>query len=166
MANEKNEKKSASWQKYLAIALCAVIGVAANLTTDLQKEWFGRVVIGGPMLALLVTMIICNLVPRISKSFKEGTTFCAKQFLNWGIIATGGTLSFSAILGTGVKALPLIIFNIFLAFAVAILVGRQHLRPGGRRHLHLRRHRHRHPEPHHQGQGGGDCLCHGGHLPL
>ena len=145
MANEKNEKKSASWQKYLAIALCAVIGVAANLTTDLQKGWFGRVVIGGPMLALLVTMIICNLVPRISKSFKEGTTFCAKQFLNWGIIATGGTLSFSAILGTGVKALPLIIFNIFLAFAVAILVGRK-LGVSGNTSVLV---------------GGGTCICGG-----
>lgn len=82
MASEKKESKNTSWQKYLAIALCAVIGVGANLTTDLQKEWFGRVVMGGPMLALLVTMIICNLVPTISKSFKEGTTFCSKQFLN------------------------------------------------------------------------------------
>ena len=49
------------------------------------------------MLALLVTMIVCNLVPSVSKGFKEGTTYCSKQFLNWGIIATGGTLSFAAI---------------------------------------------------------------------
>ena len=125
--NQNNTKKQINpiVFKILAIVLCAIIGVLANLSTSLQKEWFGRTVIGGPMLALLITMIICNLLPSVNKEFKEGTSFCAKKFLNWGIILTGGTLSFSAILGTGVKALPLIIFNIFLSFTVAILVGKK-----------------------------------------
>ena len=113
------------WGKVLAIVLCVIIGVLANLSTDLQKQWFHRVVIGGPMLALLVSMILCNILPSISKEFKEGTTYCSNQFLNWGIIATGGTLSFAAILGTGVRALPLILFNILLAFTVALLVGKK-----------------------------------------
>ena len=60
--------------------LCIVVGVLANESTTLQAKWFHRIVIGGPMLALLVTMIICNLVPNISKGFKEGTTYCSKQF--------------------------------------------------------------------------------------
>lgn len=118
-------KSSIKWGKWLAIVLCIVIGVLANMSTDLQKEWFGRTIIGGPMLALLVSMIACNLLPSVSKDFKEGTTYCSKQFLNWGIIATGGTLSFAAIMGTGVRALPLIIFNILLSFTVAILVGKK-----------------------------------------
>lgn len=118
-------KNGVKWGKALAIVLCIIIGVLANQSTTLQKAWFGRAVIGGPMLALLVSMIACNLLPAISREFKEGTTYCSKQFLNWGIIATGGTLSFTAILGTGVKALPLIVFNILLSFAVAILAGRK-----------------------------------------
>ena len=118
-------KDGANWGKTLAIVLCVIIGVLANQSTALQKAWFGRTVIGGPMLALLVSMIACNLLPSISKEFKAGTTYCSKQFLNWGIIATGGTLSFAAILGTGVKALPLIIFNILLSFTVAILMGKK-----------------------------------------
>lgn len=113
------------WGKVLAIVLCVVIGVLANMSTDLQARLFHRTVIGGPMLALLVSMILCNLLPTVSKEFKEGTTYCSKQFLNWGIIATGGTLSFAAILGTGVRALPLILFNILLAFTVALLVGKK-----------------------------------------
>lgn len=119
------KKNGVNYEKILAIVLCVVIGVLANLSTDLQKTWFSRTVIGGPMLALLVSMIICNIIPSISKGFKEGTTYCSKQFLNWGIIATGGTLSFAAILGTGVKALPLIVFNILLSFTVALLVGKK-----------------------------------------
>ena len=114
-----------SKKKYGAILLCLVIGFLATKSTDLQSAAFGRVVMGGPMVALLVSMIICNIIPTLDKDFKEGTTYSSKQFLNWGIILTGGTLSFASILGTGVKALPLILFNICLSFAVALLVGRK-----------------------------------------
>lgn len=96
-----------SKKKYGAIALCLIIGFLATKSTDLQSSVFGRVVMGGSMVALLVSMVICNLIPSVDKSFKEGTTYCSKQFLNWGIILTGGTLSFADIMGTGVKALPL-----------------------------------------------------------
>ena len=108
-----------------AIALCLIIGFLATKSTDLQSSMFGRVVMGGPMVALLVSMIICNIMPALDKDFKEGTTFSSKKFLNWGIILTGGTLSFSAILGTGVNAFPLILFNICLSFAVAMFMGRK-----------------------------------------
>lgn len=125
MHMNKNKHADMNLDKALAIILCAVVGVLANMSTDLQKARFGRTVIGGPMLALLFSMIVCNLLPSISKGFKDGTSYCAKKFLNWGIIATGGTLSFAAILGTGVRALPLILFNILLSFTVALLAGRK-----------------------------------------
>ena len=112
-------------KKYGAIILCLVIGYLATVSTDLQSSAFGRVVMGGPMVALLVSMIACNIIPKLDKDFKAGTTFASKKFLNWGIILTGATLSFADILGTGVKALPLIIFNILLAFTVALLVGKK-----------------------------------------
>lgn len=112
-------------KKYGAIALCLVIGFLATQSTSLQDSVLGRTVIGGPMVALLVSMIACNLIPKLDKDFKAGTTFASKKFLNWGIILTGATLSFADILGTGVKALPLILFNILLSFTVAILVGRK-----------------------------------------
>lgn len=114
-----------SKKKYGAIVLCLVIGFLATKSTELQESLFGRTVMGGPMVALLVSMIICNIIPSLDKDFKEGTTYCSKQFLNWGIILTGGTLSFADIMGTGVKALPLILFNICLSFAIAMLVGRK-----------------------------------------
>lgn len=98
---------SSSSKKYGAIALCLVIGLLATLSTSLQDSLLGRMVIGGPMVALLVSMITCNLLPKLDKDFKSGTTFASKKFLNWGIILTGATLSFADILGTGVKALPL-----------------------------------------------------------
>lgn len=116
---------NSSTKKYGAIALCLVIGFLATQSTTLQDTLFGRTVIGGPMVALVVSMIACNLIPKLDKDFKAGTTFASKKFLNWGIILTGATLSFADILGTGVKALPLIIFNICLSFTVAMLVGKK-----------------------------------------
>lgn len=112
-------------KKYGAIALCLVIGLLAHKSTDWQSAAFGRTVMGGPMVALLVAMIICNLIPKLDKDFKAGTTFASKKFLNWGIILTGATLSFADILGTGVKALPLILLNICISFAVALIVGKK-----------------------------------------
>lgn len=122
MSKKQNSK---NYGKAFAIILCLIIGAFANQSTSLQKALLGRTVIGGPMLALLFTMILCNLLPTVSKEFKEGTTYCSKQFLNWGTIATGGTLSFAAILGTGVKALPLIIINVLLSFSVALFIGKK-----------------------------------------
>lgn len=116
---------NSSTKKYGAIALCLVIGFLATQSTTLQDNMLGRTVIGGPMVALLVSMIACNLIPSLDKDFKAGTTFASKKFLNWGIILTGATLSFADIMGTGVKALPLILFNIALSFTVAILVGKK-----------------------------------------
>ena len=115
----------ASSKKYGAIALCLIIGLLVTWSTSLQGSLLGRTVIGGPMVALLVSMIICNLIPSLNKDFKAGTTFASKKFLNWGIILTGATLSFADIMGTGVKALPLILFNILLSFTVALLVGKK-----------------------------------------
>ena len=98
---------NSSGKKYGAIVLCLIIGLLATLSTSLQDSLLGRTVIGGPMVALLASMIACNLLPKLDKDFKSGTTFASKKFLNWGIILTGATLSFADILGTGVKALPL-----------------------------------------------------------
>ena len=50
-----------------AIALCLIIGFLATKSTDLQSSMFGRVVMGGPMVALLVSMIICNIMPALDK---------------------------------------------------------------------------------------------------
>ncbi|MBO5751144.1 MAG: putative sulfate exporter family transporter [Kiritimatiellae bacterium] len=140
-----SEKKSV-FQTVLAVVLCALIGIVAQNSAGMQKAAFGRVVVGGPMLALLISMIACNLLPGISKEFKEGTSYCAKKFLNWGIIATGGTLSFASIMGTGVKALPLIIFNIVVSFGVALIVGRKILKVSSSTSTLV---------------GGGTCICGG-----
>lgn len=65
---------NASTKKYGAIGLCLVIGLLATWSTSLQDSLLGRTVIGGPMVALLVSMIACNLMTNVDKDFKAGTT--------------------------------------------------------------------------------------------
>jgi hypothetical protein len=64
-----NESKNSVFQMVAAIVLCVVIGILAQNSAGLQKATFGRVVVGGPMLALLVSMIACNALPKLSKGF-------------------------------------------------------------------------------------------------
>jgi uncharacterized integral membrane protein (TIGR00698 family) len=140
------EKKTNGIYLVLAVLLCLGIALASQYSIGLQKAAFGRVVIGAPMLAFAISMILCNILPSLNKGFKDGTSFCAKKFLNWGIIATGGTLSFASIMGTGVKALPLIILNIFISFAVALWFGKKVLKVSSNTSTLV---------------GGGTCICGG-----
>lgn len=106
-------------KSYLAIAVCVFIAVISTYLGGLQN------VIGAPMIGLFIGMLLVNLIPTIDKNFKKGTTFAGKKCLNIGIILAGATLNFTQILGYGAKALPLIIFNICLAFTVAFFVGKK-----------------------------------------
>lgn len=106
-------------KSYFAIGVCTVIAIIATYLGGLQN------VIGAPMIGLFIGMLIVNILPSVDKDFKKGTTFAGKKCLNIGIILAGATLNFTQILGYGAKALPLIIFNICLAFTVAFFVGKK-----------------------------------------
>lgn len=106
-------------KKLLAIIVCIIIAVAATFLGGMQK------VVGAPMLGLLIGMAVVNTMPSLDKDFKSGTSFAGKKFLNLGIIITGATLNFNQILGLGAKAMPLLLFNMGLAFIIAFTVGKK-----------------------------------------
>lgn len=103
---------------YIGIILCLAVGLAATWLGGLQHF------IGGPMIGLFLGVIIANLAPALVAKTKKGAQFCSKILLKVGIILAGGTLSFKAVLGVGMTALPMAAFNICLSFATAILVGK------------------------------------------
>lgn len=106
-------------KSYFAIIICVIIAIIATYLSGLQN------VIGAPMIGLFIGMLIVNFLPTVDKDFKKGTTFVGKKCLTTGIVLVGATLNFTQILGYGAKALPLIIFNICLAFTVAFFVGKK-----------------------------------------
>ena len=101
------------------VALCLAGGLLAMCLGGLQN------VIGGPMIGLFLGIILCNALPAsfIGRT-KSGAKFSSKYLLKLGIILAGGTLSFDVIIGVGKSSLPISIFNICLAFAAALLIGR------------------------------------------
>lgn len=105
-------------KKNIAIVVCLLLALVATFLADKQQ------IIGGPMIGLLIGIFLVNVLPDLGKDFKAGTKWAGKKFLNLGIILAGATLNFQKVLGYGTKAIPLVLFNMALAFAVAILVGR------------------------------------------
>ncbi len=103
---------------YIGILLCLLLGLLATWLGGLQH------IIGGPMIGLFLGVILANAVPALVSKTKIGAQFCSKILLKAGIILAGGTLSFKAVLGAGLTALPMAAFNICLSFATAILVGK------------------------------------------
>ena len=126
-------------KKTMAIILCLVVALVATYLGTIQN------IIGAPMIGLFIGMLILNLGPSLDKEFKAGTSFAGKKFLKWGIILAGATLNFGQVLGYGAMAMPIIIFNIFLSFGVAYVVGKQLDLSSNTRIL----------------VGGGSCICGG-----
>lgn len=106
-----------SMSMLIGIGICVILAVLATYLGGIQN------IIGAPMLGLFIGMIVSNFIKPATGDYKVGTTYVSKKFLNFGIILTGATLSFREILGFGAKTLPLITFNIALAFSVAHLIG-------------------------------------------
>ena len=101
------------------LIVCLVAAVVATFLAGLQ-HW-----VGGPMLGLVIGILLANLLPsKFVSKCKKGATFSSKVILRAGIIITGGTLSFSTIVGAGSSALPYIILSIIFAFITACLVGK------------------------------------------
>lgn len=101
------------------LIVCLIAAIAATFLAGLQ-HW-----VGGPMLGLVIGILLANLLPAafVGKC-KKGAAFSSKVILRAGIIITGGTLSFTTILGAGSSALPYIILSIIFAFITACLVGK------------------------------------------
>lgn len=101
------------------LIVCLVAAAAATFLAGLQ-HW-----VGGPMLGLVIGILLANLLPGafVSKC-KKGAAFSSKVILRAGIIITGGTLSFTTIVGAGSSALPYIILSICFAFITACIVGK------------------------------------------
>lgn len=104
-----------------------VYGFVLCLLTALLAMWLGGLqhFVGAPMLGLFLGIIIANTLPeKLLARFRKGAGFSSKYMLKAGIILAGGTLNFSAVLGVGLSALPIIIFNILLSFLAAHLIGK------------------------------------------
>ena len=89
------------------LVVCLLAAFAAMKLAAFQN------MIGAPMIGLFIGILIANLCSgKILDKLKKGASFASKYLLKVGIIITGATLNFKVVVGVGLSALPLIIFNI------------------------------------------------------
>lgn len=108
----------------LGIIVCIIIAALATFLGGLNFGSFSLEVIGAPVFAILIGMIITLIVPKfaVSENFKTGIKFTSKKILQWAVIILGFSLNLGTIFAVGSKSLPVIISTISTSLIVAFLM--------------------------------------------
>lgn len=108
----------------LGIIVCALI---AGISTALGKIQIGNVsleVIGAPVFAILIGMLITLIKPTISSNelFQSGIKFTSKKILQWAVVILGFSLNLGTIATVGTQSLPVILCTISTSLITAFLM--------------------------------------------
>ncbi|WP_099468716.1 YeiH family protein [Konateibacter massiliensis] len=98
-------------------ALCTILAIPSWL---LGKAY---PIIGGPIIAILIGMIITLLIKDKSR-YEAGIKFISKTLLECAVILLGFGLNLSVILETGKQSLPIIISTITTSLVIAYVLHR------------------------------------------
>ena len=106
------------------ILLCVVIAAAATLLSSLNIGSFSLEVVGAPVFAILIGMIITLIAPTLAEkdSLKQGIKFSSKKILQWAVIILGFSLDLGTIASVGGKSLPVIISTISISLIVSYIM--------------------------------------------
>lgn len=110
----------------LGIILCIAIAAVSTLLGSLSIGSFSLEIIGAPVFAIILGMLINLAVPKLpsNNSLKYGIKFTSKKILQWAVIILGFTLDLNKILEVGGKSLPVIISTILISLIVAFVLMR------------------------------------------
>jgi len=108
------------------VALCALIAAVATLLGGLSLGSFSLEIIGAPVFAILIGMVLTLCLPALagSASMKDGIKFTSKKILQWAVIILGFSLNLGTIAKVGSKSLPVIISTIATSLIVAAVLRR------------------------------------------
>ena len=106
------------------IVLCAVIAGVATLLGKITIGSYSFEVIGAPVFAILIGMIITMIRPQFAahKCVAGGIRFSSKKILQWAVIILGFSLNLGTIVKVGAKSLPVILSTITISLVVAWLM--------------------------------------------
>ena len=97
------------------IALCLLIALPAWAL----GQWLP--VVGGPVFAILIGMVITLLMPR-KDWCRSGVTFTSKKVLQYAVVLLGFGMNLSEILAKGKQSLPIILSTISISLIVAFVL--------------------------------------------
>lgn len=88
-------------------------------------------VIGGPVFAIIIGMVLALLVPgRAGEPLAAGVKFTSKKVLQWAVILLGFGLNLAQIAQVGMTSLPIIVATIATSLIVAYVLHRALKIPG------------------------------------
>lgn len=108
----------------IGIILCAAIAGLATFIASLSIGSFSLELIGAPVLAILIGMLITLVAPQVAKSefFAGGIKFTSKKILQWAVVILGFSLNLNTIAQVGGKSLPVIISTISISLITAFVL--------------------------------------------
>lgn len=108
----------------VGICVCILIAAIATLIAKIDIGSFSFEVIGAPVFAILIGMIVTLIKPGFVTSDKinAGVKFSSKKILQWAVIILGFSLNLATIFSVGTKSLPVIISTIATSLIVAFIV--------------------------------------------
>lgn len=100
-----------------------VLGVVLCLCIALPAYYLGKQMplIGGPVLAILLGMII-TLILKDKSKFQSGITYTSKKILQYAVILLGFGMNLGDIVKTGSTSLPIIISTITTSLVVSFVL--------------------------------------------
>lgn len=106
------------------ILLCVIIAGIATFLSKVELGGFSFEIIGAPVFAILIGMIVTFFLPKVAESDKmsAGIKFTSKKILQWAVIILGFSLNLGTIAEVGSKSLPVIISTITASLVVAYIM--------------------------------------------
>ena len=105
-------------KKGLGILLCLVIALPSWI---LVQQISSLEVIGAPVIAILVGMVLAIIIKDKSK-YKDGIAFTSKKVLQYAVILLGFGLNLATIQKVGITSLPIIIATISTSLIVSYII--------------------------------------------
>lgn len=108
----------------IGIGLCIIIAGIATFLSGQKIGSFSLEVIGAPVFAILIGMLITFISPKVASNnnFSGGIKFTSKKILQWAVIILGFSLNIGTIANVGGKSLPVIISTIAISLITAMVM--------------------------------------------
>lgn len=106
------------------ILVCAIIAAVSTLLAQIKAGSFSFEVIGAPVFAIIIGMIITLIFPGFapSEKMKSGVIFTSKKILQWAVVILGFSLNLGTIAKVGAQSLPVIVSTILISLIVAVIL--------------------------------------------
>lgn len=106
------------------ILIAVAVAAVSTFLSGLDIGSFSLEIIGAPVFAIIIGMLITAMFPTLAPSnkMKAGITFTSKKILQYAVIILGFSLNIKTVLSVGGQSLPVIISTIATSLITAFIM--------------------------------------------